>query len=39
MLARDAVGGTERRRADARNRAGLVVLAYETGHVRPGWTT
>ena len=24
---------------DARNRAGLVVLAYETGLVRPGWTT
>jgi DNA-binding NarL/FixJ family response regulator len=23
---------------DARNRAGLVVLAYETGLVRPGWT-
>jgi DNA-binding NarL/FixJ family response regulator len=24
---------------DARNRAGLVVLAYETGLVRPGWTS
>ena len=24
---------------DARNRAQLVVLAYETGLVRPGWTT
>jgi DNA-binding NarL/FixJ family response regulator len=24
---------------DARNRAGLVVLAYESGLVRPGWTT
>lgn len=24
---------------DARNRAQLVVLAYETGLARPGWTT
>jgi DNA-binding NarL/FixJ family response regulator len=24
---------------DVRNRAQLVVLAYETGLVRPGWTT
>ena len=26
-------------KVDARNRAQLVVLAYETGLVRPGWTT